>query len=207
MEMWYWALQPLGRLCARLSMSAAQISWLSLLLGLAAGITIGAGHAGLGAAIATCSLLGDALDGMVARIAGSASDRGELLDAAVDRYVEMFLFGGIAVAERASVPMLVLTLAAFAGAMMVSYATAKAEALRVVAPRGIMRRTERTTLLVLALVLSPLAALVRGDLRDVPLAVVLTAIGVLANVSVVHRLFAIARAIRTPEPAQDAVVP
>jgi phosphatidylglycerophosphate synthase len=202
MEMIYWALAPIGQACARRSITASQISWLSLLLGLLAGVLIGTGHFGLGALVSTASFLGDAVDGMVARMTGSASDQGELLDAAIDRYVEMFILGGLAVALRASAPLLVTTLAALGGAVMVSYATAKAEALGVRAPRGIMRRTERTTLITVALAISPLVDRVYGRVHHAPIVAALIAVGVLGNLSAVQRLIAVGRALKSrPERA------
>ena len=52
------------------------------------------GHLGIGGALATAAAPGSALDGLVARATGTASPRGGLLDAAVDRYGEVFLVGG-----------------------------------------------------------------------------------------------------------------
>jgi CDP-diacylglycerol---glycerol-3-phosphate 3-phosphatidyltransferase len=202
MEMAYWALEPIGRACAKLSVTASQVSWASLVLGLAAGVAVGMGHFGLGALVATASFMGDAVDGMVARLAGTSSDRGELIDATVDRYVEMFIFGGLALSVRGSMLALVLVLAAMTGSVMVSFATAKAEALRVRGPRGIMRRTERATILTLGLALCPLTARLGAGLSEAPILLALATIGVLANVSAVLRIFAIARAIRAPEAAR-----
>ena len=47
------------------------------------------GHLGIGGALATAAAPGDSLDGLVARATGTASPRGGLLDAAVDRYGEV----------------------------------------------------------------------------------------------------------------------
>ena len=52
-----------------------------------------------------------------------------MLDAAVDRYVELFFLAGLAFHFRAHRGCLLLVLAAIGGSFMVSYATAKAEAL------------------------------------------------------------------------------
>ena len=55
---------------------------------------------------------------------------GALLDASGDRYQEFFFLGGLAMFFRGSPPALMATLAALAGSFMVSYSSAKAEALR-----------------------------------------------------------------------------
>ncbi len=195
MEMVYWGLGPLGRACAALHVSAAAITWVSLALGVGAGLAAGAGSYGVAALLGTVSFLGDAVDEMVARLMGTASDQGELLDAAVDRYVELLLFGGLLVSTRGSVLLLAATFVALAASVMVSYVTAKAEALRVDAPRGIMRRTERATLLTLALTLTPIVAYLQPRFAAAPLAAALIAVGVLGNVSSVTRLAAISRVL------------
>src|SRR5262249_51600450 len=135
MEMAYWALQPLGRLCARLGIRANMVSWSALALGAFAGVAVAAGDLGVGALLAALSGGCDALDGIVARATGSASRAGEVLDAALDRYAELCFMGGLCVHYRGEPVMLSIGLAALGGAFMVSYATAKAEALGVRVPR------------------------------------------------------------------------
>lgn len=198
MEMFHWVLAPIGTLCVRLGISANAVTFGSLVLGLAAGVAIAAGHFGAGGLLAGLGAAGDALDGVVARASKSASDAGEVFDAAVDRYTEMALLGGIAVYMRDVVALLVLALLAVAGAFMVSYSTAKAEALHVTPPRGSMRRSERAVCLVLGTALVPFATLFGARFHDVPVVAALVLIAVASNVSAVRRLAAIARAVSDP---------
>jgi phosphatidylglycerophosphate synthase len=206
MEMGYWAMRPAARACVALGVSANAVSLASLVLAGFAGLALGAGALGVGAALSLLSSAGDAVDGMIARETGTASESGEVLDAAVDRYAELFFFGGIAYLERFDGFMLGLTLAATAGAIMVSYSTAKAEALHVVAPRGAMRRQERAVYLVVGTALVPIAAAVceRAALpvwiARAPLVAVLAIVAIVGNVSAVRRLRAVAEAVRRPEP-------
>ena len=93
-------------------------------------------------------MLGDILDGQVARMTNTGSDRGELLDAAVDRYTEFAFLGGLLLFYRTEVSLMVLTLAALVASFMISYTSAKAEALHVNPPRGLMRRHERAIYLI-----------------------------------------------------------
>jgi phosphatidylglycerophosphate synthase len=144
MEMGYWAMRPAARACVALGVSANAVSLVSLGLAVLAGVALAAGAFGVGAALSLLSSAGDALDGMIARDTGTASDSGEVLDAAVDRYAELFFFGGVAYFERFDGFTLILALTATAGAIMVSYSSAKGEALHVPVPRGAMRRQERT---------------------------------------------------------------
>jgi phosphatidylglycerophosphate synthase/putative flippase GtrA len=135
MQMGYWAIRPVATACVALGIGANAVSWSSLVFGAAAGAFLAVGHLGVGAALSVVSSLCDALDGMIAREIGTASDSGEVLDATVDRYVELFFLGGLAFHERTNALAMGFALAATAGTVMVSYATAKAEALHVEAPR------------------------------------------------------------------------
>ncbi len=204
MEMGYWAMRPVARLCIALGLSANAVSWFSLALAGAAGVALGVGAFGVAAVISLLSSACDALDGMIARETGTASDSGEVLDAAVDRYAELFFFGGVVVHERLDPLAVVLTLAATAGAIMVSYSTAKAEALDVPVPRGSMRRQERAVYLVVGAGLVPIVAAVcaRGGMpvwiARVPLFAVLGLVAIVGNASAIHRLRALAAAVRNP---------
>ncbi len=195
MEMFYWAIAPVGRACVRLGISANAITFASLALGIAAGVAVAVGHLGAGALLAGLCAACDALDGVVARASMRASDAGEVLDAAVDRYTELALLGGVAVYLRDALGLLVLALLAILASFMVSYSTAKAEALNVTPPRGAMRRSERAVLLVLGAALVPVAAALGVGFPDAPIVVALAVVGVVGNVSAVRRLAAIARAV------------
>jgi CDP-diacylglycerol--glycerol-3-phosphate 3-phosphatidyltransferase len=81
---------------------------------------------------------------------------------------------------------------------MVSYSTAKAEAVRVVPPRGSMRRVERAILLIGAAALSPAMGLLGPTWREVPLFVALGTIAILGNESAVRRLAALRSAVSQP---------
>jgi CDP-diacylglycerol--glycerol-3-phosphate 3-phosphatidyltransferase len=213
MEMMYWTVAPLGAGLARLGVSANAVTWASLAVAVAAGVALGAGHFGLGALLALVSAAGDAIDGFVARATGTASDAGEVLDAAVDRYVELAFLGGVAVALRGSVPSLVLTMLAIAASFMVSYSTAKAEALQIEPPRGSMRRTERAVVLVTGAGLTPLFALLplaraTGEeaWSHAPMIAALAIVAVVGNASAARRLASIAASVRLREAAARAAV-
>ncbi len=200
MEMFYWAIAPASALCARAGITGNAVSYASLATGLAASLALGAGRFGVAAVLTAASFAGDALDGAVARARGEASPAGEVLDATIDRYVELAFLAGLAFHFRMRPALLVLALAAIAGAFMVSYSTAKAEALRVTPPRGSMRRAERAVFLLLGVTLT---AILRGipaaaAWSDAPIAVALALVAVVGNVSAVRRLSAIARALRSP---------
>jgi phosphatidylglycerophosphate synthase len=144
------------------------------------------------------STLGDILDGQVARLTNTGSDRGELLDAAVDRYTELAFLSGLCILFRSSVPYMVLTMAALCASFMISYASAKAEALQVSPPRGLMRRHERATYLITGVGLTALIGpwlAARGLPATTPVLAGLIAVAVVGNLAAVIRLYRIGQAL------------
>jgi CDP-diacylglycerol--glycerol-3-phosphate 3-phosphatidyltransferase len=201
----HWALDPIVRHLVALDVSANAITGCSLAAGIAAGFSLAIGHFGVAGALLVVASLGDALDGLVARSGHSESPAGALFDASVDRYEEFFSLGGLAIYFRESGPMLALVLTALMGSFMVSYGSAKAEALRVPVPAGAMRRAERATCLCLGTTLVPLAAATSRAaagpawVGHAPLVLALVLIAGAANVSAVRRIRAIARRV-SPAP-------
>lgn len=211
MEGAYWFFQPLGRLLVLCRVTPNQVSWASLLFGILAGACLSVGHFGFGAAFAAVSGIMDSLDGLVARATGVASDAGEVLDAAMDRYVEFLFFGGLIIYYREIAGLLILTLLAMIGSFMVSYSSAKAEALHVAPPKGNMRRPERAIYLTLGAALSPITIPWLERVREFPVPIghpmvfALGLVAFLANLSAIERLWAIAKAVRARK-AKDVTV-
>jgi phosphatidylglycerophosphate synthase len=202
MELCYWGIQPVARLSVRLGIDADQISWASLVLGLAAGACLSIGHFGYATVFGMISGLLDSVDGMVARVTGTASEAGEVLDSSVDRYVEFFFLSGLIIYYRAIPALMILGLLALLGSFMVSYSTAKAEALKVEPVKGSMRRPERALYLTLGAALSALTIPWLEVEREFPVPIgypMVVAIGlvaVIANFSAIERLWSIAKAVR-----------
>ncbi len=200
-EMMYWAMQPAGRILLTLRITANGVTWSSGMFGLGAGIALANGRMGLGSLLAFLSFLADGLDGMVARLNGTGSLAGEVLDAAMDRYVEFFWFIGVAVWYRGDTPRLVLTLAALAGAMMVSYTSAKAESMQTEVPSGAMRRIERAVVVSCGGSFTAFAKPFEGFWQDHgiaadwPMLLALGLIAVLGNYSTFTRSRALMRAV------------
>jgi phosphatidylglycerophosphate synthase len=179
--------------------TANTVTSLCIALGAGAGVLLAYGQFGLAATAMVIASVGDAIDGLVARHSGTASVGGALLDASGDRYQEFFFLGGLAMYFRASPPALLATLAALAGSFMVSYSSAKAEALAVPVPPGVMRRAERAVCLCLAAAITafwqPWAETngLPGWAGGLPLLIAVGLIAVLANVSAIRRLRFLAR--------------
>ncbi len=178
----------------RAGVSANAVTVTSLVFAAVGGVSLALGCFALAAPAMALACLGDALDGLVARRSASTSVGGALLDAAVDRYGEFFFLGGLAVYFRESATPLVLCLLALCGSFMVSYASAKAEALHRPVPPGLMRRPERAICLCVGVALAAVLGQT-GSLSGVPgwavRAALVVAVGVLAvfaNGSAVRRL-------------------
>jgi CDP-diacylglycerol--glycerol-3-phosphate 3-phosphatidyltransferase len=179
-EAFHWALRGVGRGVARSGVSPDTLTLISLVIsGLSLPLAALGQLPGAGAVL----LLGaafDALDGIVARERGVASDAGEVLDAVVDRYADAAPLLGLAIFYRASVPALLLVLFALLGSMLVSYVRAKSEAMSLSLPGGLMRRHERIAYLTAGLLLGPMLKLASVP-AEAPLT--LLSVGVVAIVS------------------------
>jgi phosphatidylglycerophosphate synthase len=207
LEVGYFALGPAARACIALGIGPNAVSWLSFLLGAGAGLALALGRFGLGAALALLSNACDALDGLVARETGVASDAGEVLDATIDRYNELVFLGGLCWYYGAERVLVALCVAALGGSFMVSYSTAKAEALGVEAPRGSMRRPERSLYLILGAVsTSLLGGWGVARFAEAPMLAALAWVAVVSNASAVLRLAAVARAVRERDRARRRAV-
>jgi len=186
MEYGLWAFGPVTRAAIRLRVHPDAFSWASLLLQVAAAVLIAGGSFGLGATLLILGAACDAADGAVARGRGMASEAGEVLDAAVDRWAEMAVFSGYAWYYRSLWPGFLLAVGACAGAVMVSYTRAKAEGYGIRATRGLMQRHERAVWLSVATLGSGIAESWRptpdGQLAlNAPVLVALGLIALLGN--------------------------
>lgn len=128
------------------------------LLGLA-GTTVGAyflsqGKMTTGAIVLLAFVLVDAFDGTMARLRGEPSDFGGFVDSVSDRYAELITFGGLlyyflTIDHYVGV---MISFAAAAGSVLVSYVKARAEGLGFTAKVGMLTRVERYLVLIPLLV-------------------------------------------------------
>ncbi|HEX3474442.1 MAG TPA: CDP-alcohol phosphatidyltransferase family protein [Kofleriaceae bacterium] len=199
MDATYWAIEPVVRGLAALGVTPNGLTWAALILGVGAGVALAVGWFGLATLLATMSTIGDILDGQVARLTQSGSSRGELLDASVDRYTEFAFLAGLVMFLRTSGGWMALALGAMLASFMVSYASAKAEAMQVEPPRGLMRRHERSTYLIVGVGLVPLVGplLAAHGLPYITTCLIaLAVVAVVGNLAAVLRLMRIARSLR-----------
>ena len=152
-----------GRFLAGLGLTPNALTVIGVLLNAAVAIVIATGQLEVGGALLLIASAFDMLDGAVARATNSASRFGGFLDSTLDRYSEAVVYGGVLVylldtsdANTGAV----LVFAASAGALLISYARARAEAAGYTASVGLAARPERVILLAVCLLIGrPLWAL------------------------------------------------
>jgi CDP-diacylglycerol--glycerol-3-phosphate 3-phosphatidyltransferase len=153
----------IGQAVARTGISPNALTVIGVLLNGVVAAIIAAGELRVGGVLLLFASAFDMLDGAVARATGSVSKLGGFLDSTFDRYSEVVVYVGVLIylldtddAERGAV----LVLLSATGALLISYARARAEAAGYSATVGLFARTERVILLALCLLLArPLWAL------------------------------------------------
>ncbi len=199
MEMCYWWFRPVGSFFIKRGISANQISWLSFISGIIAALFATFGLFGLAATWLSFSAILDTVDGIVARETNTASPAGIILDSSLDRYVDFFFLAALLLYYRDSVVLMITIMLAMLGSFMVSYSTAKAEAMQLTPPRGNMKRSDRLVYLILGAFFSSLSIAWWESPQlitppGIPIILVLIMIAGLANYSAIQRLIALAKA-------------
>jgi phosphatidylglycerophosphate synthase len=172
-----WPIDRLADVVAPTGIHPNVITWAALAANLAAGIFFAKGEFAIAGGTIILAGLCDLLDGPVARRQNRVSLFGAFLDSILDRYADLMLFLGLLVYYALVNRFLyaVLAGAAMAGAVMVSYAKARAESLVPTAEIGFWERPERLVLMIL------------GALTNrMEVALWILAIG--PNITVVHRI-------------------
>jgi CDP-diacylglycerol--glycerol-3-phosphate 3-phosphatidyltransferase len=172
-----WPRDRMAALLAPTGIPPNVITWSALVLNLWAGILFAAGRFASAGGMMILAGVCDLLDGPVARLQNRVSIFGGFLDSILDRYADLILFLGLLVYYVRVNRFLyaVLVGAAMAGAVMVSYAKARAESLVPVSEVGFWERPERLALMILG-------ALV----NRMPIVLWILAIG--PNITVIHRI-------------------
>jgi CDP-diacylglycerol--glycerol-3-phosphate 3-phosphatidyltransferase len=154
-------------------------------------------HLFLGSVLVTIFIMFDLIDGAMARTSGQVTAFGQVLDASCDRIADGALFGCIAwwcfvVAHDRATGL--ATLICLAGAQVVSYIKARAEAAGLDADGGLVERAERFIIALLGTAIQGL-----GVPHAVQVAMWLLAAGILITVG--QRFAAVYRSAHKPEEA------
>jgi CDP-diacylglycerol---glycerol-3-phosphate 3-phosphatidyltransferase len=153
----------IGRALAKVGFTPNLLTVIGVLLNLGVAAVIASDHPQLGGFLLLIASAFDMLDGAVARATGLTSDFGGFLDSTLDRYSEALVYGGILIYlldTRDADTGAILVFVAAVGALLISYARARAEAAGYKASVGLVARPERVILLALGLLIGkPLWAL------------------------------------------------
>jgi CDP-diacylglycerol--glycerol-3-phosphate 3-phosphatidyltransferase len=148
------------------------------------------GHGRLfrGGLIVILAGLFDMLDGEVARVSRSETRFGAFYDSVIDRYSDIILLQGLMVwyARNQRLGYVVLVGVVFMGAVMTSYARARAESLIPTCKVGFMERPERIVLLIIGALANRMEA-------------VLWILAVLGNWTVISRIFYTRKELPRPQ--------
>ncbi|MBV6396291.1 MAG: CDP-diacylglycerol--inositol 3-phosphatidyltransferase [Anaerolineales bacterium] len=157
MRVWFkWAIEPLAAFFNRIGLTPNAMTLLGLSGNFAGAYFVLRGEMTLGGLFMLVSTPFDALDGAMARLRGEANDWGAFVDSVTDRYGELAILGALLYYFSSSGDSLssVVTFAAAAGTILVSYVKARAEAVGFEAKVGLLSRVERYLVLAPALALN-----------------------------------------------------
>jgi phosphatidylglycerophosphate synthase len=154
------------------------LTFTGVIISLWAAWNFGHGRLFQGALILVLAGLFDMLDGEVARVSRSETRFGAFYDSVIDRYSDIIVLQGLMVwyARQHRLEYVVLVGVVFMGAVMTSYARARAESLITTCKVGFMERPERVVLLVI------------GGLTN-RMEAVLWVLAVLGNWTVINRIY------------------
>jgi CDP-diacylglycerol--glycerol-3-phosphate 3-phosphatidyltransferase len=152
-----------GRALARLGISPNMATLIGFGLNVIVAVVLASGYPRIAGVALLFASAFDMVDGAIARSTGQTTTFGGFLDSTVDRYSEIVVYIGLLVwlntTDNDHLGSL-LVLVSATGALMISYARARAEAIGYKASVGLVARPERVVLLGLCLIFNvPMVAL------------------------------------------------
>ena len=125
------------------------MTWIATAIAFAGAVLLGAGYYVAGAVVTLVAVIGDCIDGDLARITGRTSKIGAFLDSVLDRWTDAALILGLMYSDMeglGEVGALALT-----ASILTSYTRARAQSLGVDCPEGIGGRDARILILIIAI--------------------------------------------------------
>jgi CDP-diacylglycerol---glycerol-3-phosphate 3-phosphatidyltransferase len=145
-----------GSWFAKLGVTPNMATLIGLGLNVIVAVILGFGHPIIAGVLLLLASAFDMVDGSIARATNTVSKFGGFFDSTIDRYSEIVVYVGLLVwLNTTSDDHLgsLLTVIAATGALMISYARARAEAIGYKASVGLVARPERVVLLALCLII------------------------------------------------------
>ncbi len=169
------------------------ITFTGVLISLWAAWNFGHGDFFRGGLIVILAGFFDMLDGEFARVSRSVTRFGAFYDSVIDRYSDVIILQGLMVyyAREQRLGYVVLVGVVFMGAVLTSYARARAESLIPTCKVGFMERPERIVLLIIGALSNRMEA-------------VLWVLAVLGNWTVINRIYYTWRELPKPRKVEEA---
>ncbi len=144
-------LSQIVRILSRLKINPNILTFIGVLISFWAAFEFGYGRFFRGGLVVILAGLFDMLDGEVARVTRSETEFGAFYDSVIDRYSDIIILQGLMVhyAREQMLHYVVLVGVVFMGAVLTSYARARAESLISSCKIGFMERPERIVLLII----------------------------------------------------------
>jgi CDP-diacylglycerol--glycerol-3-phosphate 3-phosphatidyltransferase len=173
-----WILDLIVRALTLFHVNPNVLTFTGVVISFWAALHYGRGELFTGSLIVILAGLFDMLDGEVARVSRATTAFGAFYDSVIDRYSDIILLQGLMVwyARQQRLGYVVLVGVAFMGAVMTSYARARAESLIPKCKVGFMERPERIVLLIIGGLAGRMEA-------------VLWVLAVLGNWTVINRIY------------------
>jgi len=184
------AVDPLARFLLRLKISANTVTFVaSISVALVVCATWSFGHFGVGLLLCLPFVFGDLLDGTMARLSGTHSAWGGFLDSVMDRVTDAAMVGSLAfwLASQSDTSGFVAAFLSLATTALIPYVRAKAESVGIECKVGIMERSERLAVIVLAVIVAA-----TGHTQSIAIAMYVMA--ALNSFTVYQRMIAVYRA-------------
>ncbi len=182
-----------GRAFARLGVTPNMATLIGFGLNVIVALVLASGQPRVAGVLLLLASAFDMVDGAIARATGNFTTFGGFLDSTVDRYSEIVVYIGLLVwlntTDNDHLGSLLVLISAV-GALMISYARARAEAIGYKASVGLVARPERVVLLAICLIF------------NVPL-LALWILAVTTHVTAVWRMVHVWRVTRADQPVAD----
>ena len=144
-----------GKAFASVGITPNMATLIGLVLNIIVAVILGFGHPIIAGVLLLFASAFDMVDGSIARATNTISKFGGFFDSTIDRYSEIVVYVGLLVWLNSTSDDHLgsfLILVAASGALMISYARARAEALGYNASVGFLARPERVILLAICLI-------------------------------------------------------
>jgi CDP-diacylglycerol---glycerol-3-phosphate 3-phosphatidyltransferase len=146
--------QPVARFLSRLGLTPNWATLLGFAMTVGVAVLLALGHLRLGGILLVFTLGFDAVDGTLARLTGSVTRFGAVLDSTLDRWAEIALYSALVwyYLQIDLKSAAFLATAAMATSLMVSYTRARAEGAGFTLKEGLFTRLERLIVLIVGLI-------------------------------------------------------